>query len=296
MDPHPPNGNTMPHRHLLPLCASLLTLLLLSAPAAANTVGYWRMETDLDPSVDGLETPNEVLYRNPNATSLISSEAFIDDISNPNHTVPNTGNSNSGSLGATYAGGGNGINATAAWYADLDVSSITLEFWARTGEGQATIISRSFASDGIIIDNPNALEISYFVETRGRVRAYTLETLYDMDTVWRHYAFTYDETDGVANFYVDDVLEASLNGRNNAPLHWGTDVDLEVGTLMDFAGAFNGTMDELKIHDRVITPGQFLSSPEPGTGVLVLIGLAGLAAERRHSRPRRATTGPDRNE
>jgi hypothetical protein len=220
-------------------------------------------------------------YAYSGASSLTSSEAFVDSVNNPNGTVPSTGSTNVGSLGATRQGGGNGINATAAWYSELDVSSITLEYWARTGENTATIISRSFANDGIAIENPSSLDITYWVDVGGVPTSYQLQNVYDMDTVWRHYAFSYDDATGLASFYVDDVVVASFDGPDNAALHWGTDVDLQVGDLMDFAGAFNGTLDELRIHDRVMLPAQFLTSPEPGTAILVLTGLVGLAANRR---------------
>jgi hypothetical protein len=74
---------------------------------------------------------------------LLSSEAFVDTLANPNGTVPQTGSTNFGSVGTTFQGAANGINGTVAWYAALDVSSISAEFWARTIENTATLFSRT---------------------------------------------------------------------------------------------------------------------------------------------------------
>src|SRR5688572_32919407 len=123
----------LPRTHAKTLLAGLLAAAL-AAPAGAATIGYWRMEADLDATANGLRVANEVA----GGSDLISNQAFVDLAANPNGTVPNTGATNLGSVGSTLQGGANGINGTAAWYSVLDSSSITAEFWARTNEGQAT--------------------------------------------------------------------------------------------------------------------------------------------------------------
>ena len=90
----------------------LCTLLLgLSSVAQAATIGYWRMEQDLDPGAD-LRVANEFA----GGSDLISSDAFI-DTNLPNTSVPNTGTPNLGSIGSTSQGSSAGINASAAAYA-----------------------------------------------------------------------------------------------------------------------------------------------------------------------------------
>jgi len=264
-----------------PLRAALSLFLLLAAcPAQALTIGYWRMEADLDPSAEGLRVANEVAFGTP----LLSSEAFIDLAANPNGTVPSTGSVNLGSVGATRQGGSNGINGTAAWYAQLDSASLTLEFWARTGEGTATLFSRSTGGfDGVRIDQPNTLRVVYHVSNgAGGATRVTLGNLHNMDATWRHYAFRYDAATGIGTVYVDGVVVGSNDGPDGRPLVWGAAVPVRLGTQMDFAAAFNGTLDEVRISDLALAPQQFLSAPEPAALAPIAAGLALLwAAARR---------------
>jgi len=258
------------------------TLLLLGAGGAqAATIGYWRMETDLDPSANGFEVANEVAF----GTSLLSSEAFVDTIANPSGTVPLTGAPNGGSAGATLQGGPNGINATAAWYPELDVSSITVEFWARTVEGQATLFSRSSGNNGIVIANPNSLDVSYWVEDGlGGATQVQLLDLFDLDANWHHFAFGYDAAAGLGRFWVDGAVVASNDGPDGRSLVWGNQVDVRVGWQMDYAAAFNGTLDEVRILDAAPGAGATLLIAEPAPAVLAAAGSLGLLALGRRRR------------
>ncbi len=240
------------------LLATLITFL--ASHASAATIGYWRMETDLDASAHGLEVANEVAF----GSSLFSSEAFVDNAANPNFTVPLTGQANAGSLGGTRQGGANGINATAAWYAALDVPSITIEFWARTVENQATLFSRSTGSDGVLIANPSSLDVSYWVEDgAGGATRVDLSDLFDMDSAWHHFAFSYDAAQGLGQVWIDGTSVASHDGADGRGLVWGHEVDVEVGHRMDYAAAFNGSLDEVRISDGAPGAGASLLVSEP---------------------------------
>lgn len=266
----------------LPAFVALL-MASLAAPAGAATIGYWRMEVDLDPSANGLRVANEVA----GGSDLTSTEAFVDLAANPNGTVPNTGSINLGSIGATRQGGANGINGTVAWYSMLDASSITAEFWARTGEATATLLQRSTGANGFTITNPNALSITYHVSNgAGGAVAITLATGHNMDATWRHYAFTYDQATGVGAFYVDGVVVASNDGVDGRGLFWGGASPLRVGQLMDYASAFNGTMDELRVSDVALGSAQFLGAVAEPSAALLL----GLALAAAHARGAKASS------
>jgi hypothetical protein len=256
-----------------------LLLAGLAAPANAATIGYWRMEADLDPSANGLRVANEVA----GGADLLSTEAFVDLAANPTGTVPNTGAINLGSIGSSLQGGANGINGTVAWSSVLDTSSLTAEFWARTGESQATLLQRSSGANGLTITNPNNLSITYYVSNgAGGGIAVTLNTGHNMNATWHHYAFTYDAATGVGAFYVDGVVVASNDGIDGRALYWGGASPLRVGLLMDYAAAFNGTMDELRLSDTALPPTQLLGAvAEPAAGLL--LALAFLAARARQS-------------
>jgi hypothetical protein len=110
------------------LLAASAGLLFAAADAGAATIAYWRMEVDNDPSATGLSVPNEVA----GGSTLLSSEAVLDSSNLPTTIVPLTSDPNNFSVAAAFQGGSNGINASAAWYDELAVTSISLEFWART--------------------------------------------------------------------------------------------------------------------------------------------------------------------
>lgn len=259
---------------------ALTGALLVTGVSLASPIGYWRMEVDNDPTAGGLSVPNELAF----GTSLLSSEAQLDGSNLPVGVIPLTFSSNQFSAAATQQGGANGINASAAWYPELAVASITVEYWARTVEGTATPFRMSSGGqDGIVITNPNALTLTYYVDDAGTTRAYTLNNLDDMGSSWRHYAFAYDHITGISTFYVDGATVASFDGPDNAPLVILNGTSIEVGVVMDYASAGQGTVDELKIDGTVLGPMDFLV-PEPSAGTLTALGFAVLALGRRPGR------------
>lgn len=245
--------------------------------AEAVTIAYWRMEVDDDASALGLSVPNEAAFGSP----LLSSEAVLDMSNLPTTVVPLTAASNQFSVAAAQQGGSNGINASAAWYPELDVTSITLEFWARTQESVATPFRfTSGGLDGIVITDPNSLDVTWHVDVAGTPTAFSMTNLDNMDTSWSHYAFSYDEVSGVATFYVDGIAVQSFDGPDNSALVLVPGTPIELGVLMDFASANQGTLDEVRIDGTVVPSGGFLL-PEPGAALLLLAALPLLSVRRR---------------
>ena len=109
-----------------------------------------------------------------------------------------------------------------------------------------------------------------------------MNNLDNMDASWSHYAFVYDEVSGLAEFWIDGVSAATVNAPAGSPLVLIAGTPVELGVLMDFADADQGTLDEVKIHAQAISPGGMLL-PEPSTGAAFLAaGVAlGLARRRR---------------
>ena len=263
----------------LGVCGGLL--LLLADAAQAATIGYWRMEQDLDGG-PGLLVANEVA----GGSDLISTTACI-DTNLPTTSVPNTGSPNVGSLGSTQQGSAAGINASAAAYGALNTSSITIEFWARTVENDAELFLRSTGNNGIIIDQPSSLRVRWWVDDgAGGAEQRQMAGLFDMNDAWNHFAFTYDHLSGIAEFFVDGVSVGTDSGTANRALVWDPSAAVEIGRRMDFAAANNGTIDEVRIDDNALGGFELLNSPEPGTGLLVSFGLIGLGLHRRARRRR----------
>ena len=266
----------------LALCLCALAV----APASrAATIAYWRMEVDDDPSANGLSVPNELAFGTP----LVSAEAGLDGSNLPTTLVPLSSDPNVFSIAATAQGGANGINASAAWYAELAVTSISIEFWARTGESVATPFRwTTGGADGIVLTDPNSLDLTWWVDVGGTPTAFQMNNLDDMDTTWSHYAFTYSEFSGIARFYLDGVLVQSFDGPDGAPLLLVPGTPIELGVLMDFASAGQGTIDEVRIDGSTLSPGGLLV-PEPSTGALLFAGLALALATPRRERSRRTS-------
>ena len=256
-------------------------LVLLAQPAWAATIGYWRMEQDLDPSADGLQVANEVA-----GNDLFSSSAFI-DTNLPTTSVPQTGSPNAGSIGSTQQGGSAGINGTVAAYAALNVPSITIEFWGRTIETTAELFMRSSGANGVVIDQPSALTITFYVDDgAGGSTPLQMSDVFDMDDNWHHFAFTYDHVAGLGEFFVDAAQVAQVTGVAGRALVWDAAAPVEIGARMDYAAAFNGTLDEVRIDDNALAATELLANPEPGTGLLVAMGLCAMASHRRQTRAR----------
>jgi hypothetical protein len=262
--------------------ATLVALLVVcfAGGAYASTVGYWRMEVDNDSSAAGLSVPNELAF----GTSLVSSEAQLDGVNLPTTIVPITFQSNQFSVSSFNQGGAAGINGSAAWYPELAVTSVTVEYWARTVESTATPFSWTTGGlDGIVIANPNSIDVTWHVDVGGTPTAYSFTDVTNMDASWHHYAFSYDEVDGLASFFLDGVLLESFDGPDGAPLVLVAGTPIEAGVLMDYASAGQGTLDELKIDGTVLDIEELLLSPEPGTATLLGLGLLLLAARSRRA-------------
>ena len=262
--------------------------VLLPSLSSATTIGYWRFETDTvstacNPSAASppicFSSPNEIA----GGTPMTSDAARLDGVNLPTTTIPLTFDTNQFSAASQFQGGDAGINASAAWYDALAVTSVTIEFWARTVENTATPFRwTSGGQDGITLTNPNSLDLSWWIDVGGVPTLQSLNDLADMDGTWRHYAFSYDEVTGIGTFYIDGGAVASLDGPDGSALLIAPGTAIEAGVLMDFASSGEGTLDELKIDGSVLEPENFLI-PEPGTGLLVGFGLLGLARRARAS-------------
>ena len=194
------------------------------------------------------------------------------------------------------------VNGAAAAYPALNSPSITVEYWARTNEGQAQMVGRATGgdanndgTDGFNMRASSALRLTYWVDNgAGGSTMVAMAPLHDFGANWDHAAFTYDAASGVGTFYVNGISVGSNDGPDNRPLVWGAGVEpLRVGTQADggpgFSTTTDGYFDEVRISNVALTPERFLNGtfiPEPSSIVLALLGaaalgLAGWRARRR---------------
>lgn len=215
-------------------------------PPGPVVVSYWRMEVDTDLGAD-VSVPNEIPGRMP----LTAPMPAILSTNTPVATIPRTLQPN---VNALAHGASQNLRGAVAYDDRLDVTSIGIEFWARTTEGQAAFFDRSinFPNDGLRIDNPDNVRVRYHVDN-GAGGALRREILsgHDMDDTWRHYAFIYDEATGMGCLYVDGVLTGTCDaGTPNRPLVWAPSTPIRIGNDMDGGNMVDpAVIDELRIWD-----------------------------------------------
>ncbi len=235
-----------PRKLLLLASAALLTC---ATATQGSVVGLWRMETDTNAG-GGYSVPNEVAGGNPLTGAAGSIDSAV-----PLNPIPQTGLANAGSLNGTAD-----INGSVAWYGALDASSITLEYWARTNEGDARMILRRSGTTGLKIDNPGNVQVQYSTAS-GQV---SFNTGLDHDADWDHFAFTYDQNTGVGQAFVNGTQVAINDGPDGEALTWPAATALLVGNGMDggppFSTNSDGFFDELRISNTALGPAQFLNA------------------------------------
>jgi len=254
------------------LLIGLVCGLVLAATAHAGVIGYWRAEVDNDAG-GGLSIPNEVA-----GTPLTAPNATIaPDV--PLTPIPWTGAINVGSIN-----GNANIDGTVAYYAALDAASVTIEYFARTNEGDARLLLRQSGTTGLRIDQPNNVRVQYSTSA-GQV---TLSNQHNYGSTWDHFAFTYDAATGIGKAFVNGLQVGINDGPDGLPLTWPAGASLLVGQALDGGTGFSnnslGFFDELRISDVALEPSQFLIAPgipEPGTLSLLALGALGLLRRRR---------------
>jgi hypothetical protein len=99
---------------------------------------------------------------------------------------------------------------------------------------------------------------------------------------WAHIAATYDGATNNRQAYLNGVLMATLAGSAEARFS----TTLAIGRQGDLNGEFwNGLIDDLALYDRTLNSGEIAALanpvPEPTTGLLLGLGLLGVAVRRR---------------
>jgi hypothetical protein len=261
-------------RHISRALVALLGCVLTSAANTQGAVtGYWRMEENLSlaPTPSPAFVPNEF---GP-GTSLNSSNGFLG-------VPPALGTYGLDSENAVGANAN--IDATATSYPGLNSASLTAEGFFRTEEGTAVLMRRTSGTEGFSMASPNDVTVTYFVNgvqqtVKGGTNIPTPVAI-NLDSTYRHLAFTYDAATGVANLYENGILRGTNTTIGGGPMFTATSAQpFEVGNGMDGATLAGALVDEVRLSDAVLLPAQLL--PEPSALGLLALPILALMRRRR---------------
>jgi hypothetical protein len=92
------------------------------------------------------------------------------------------------------------------------------------------------------------------------------------DGAWHHVAATRNNTSGAMAVYVDGVLSGSGTGPTGART---APPNLRVGSIQTGSGFLNGTIDDVRLYDRVLSAGDIAALSSPPAAPTDLVALAG---------------------
>jgi hypothetical protein len=259
----------------------VLVTFVVASPAIAATTRYYRFETNNGAAVsDGqtLTVADDSSGNNRTGTPMGSPKYAATPFPNP---VPGTGSVNQFSL---LGGTGNGVFLDGT-VAPILTPTFTVESYFRLtstdpntgdvkpiirveGSGTGVLALELLNLNGIGGTNDLLLVMS---DDALELRAFDLQP----NTNY-HVAATYDGTK--ARLYVDGAL---VDSANFAGFVGSGTFSAALGNDILGSAAFQGNIDELRISDVALSPGQFLA-PEPGSFAWLAIG--GMALRRRRRR------------
>ncbi len=245
------------------------------ASAQAATIGYWQFE----------EGPAD------SAASAIldSSGNDVTGTANngPLYSTTIAANAPSGtSLSLTLDGLDDTVTIPAASGPLAAAGSFTVEFWMRSSAatvGLDLLVDKSHgftdSTGWVFQSNLNAGTVLFGIGTGGAgagnfTSVSSGESLYDNQ--WHHLAGVYDSTARMIEFFVDGVSQGTARGT-----YISNDRVIRLGNTRQQSRFFGGSLDELRISDEVLEPGEFLNSvPESSSVLLTVLSLSFLIARR----------------
>ena len=214
-----------------------LTLL----DSSIGLVHYWPLDGDLEDKVGGLDLTAVA------GTPTITADRF-------------------GFAGRAYYYDGSGIyhesSAQGPLFLDGTVSSFTISAWVKGKFPQG-----ADGGESIFLSQGSGLGLQLYAlsagSCRGRLRAFTNDGgsgdvdlgttcgVYPED-VWYHMVFTWDIQTLTGSLYVNNVLVSSGTFGNNRP--WATTNTFQIGISNISSQFFQGSVDDVRIYNRVIFP------------------------------------------
>ncbi len=261
--------------------------LLLPLVADGAVVAHWRFENNLlDSSGNGLHGASA--DSNFSYSTNVPGTVISPDL--PNQAAyqrPNVGNDTTTTVAASPL-----LNAT------FEKGSFTVEAFVLLNtpvQDYRVLLSNRSGSSGVYFSVGSSAAQGYFAGTNGNGVDGALNSLGALTSGdWHHVAWVGTYTLSGPNRGL--LVRFYLNGVETGPLGFfglGSDDTALIMNNGDWkiGGAsnnFNGLIDELRISNTALTPGEFLSAstpppvvPEPGTLGLLLLGAVALGWYRR---------------
>jgi hypothetical protein len=255
----------------------------MSDAAQAATVGYWRFEEGAaDSAAAGSNTVLDSSGNGLHGTPVYG-PVYRADV--PSSSLPS--NTRSMEFAGTI---GQRVGVPDGPVVTL-TQSLTLEAFIKarplqpgTG-GFGVIVLRADNRPGLdpyalVMQSPGNI-VSFQIQNASQQTVLLSATIpYDQ---WLHVAGTLDDATGAMKLYIDGAQVASTNTaiRPLGPLDPAWSPGLSIGNdyTGQYGGLFNGLVDEVRISDAALQPGQLL--PEPATATLLVIGMAAATRRRR---------------
>ena len=256
----------------------LVVLTLLSSTTSvtfADIIGYWRFEegsagaaaVGVDSILDSSTAGNS---GNPNGSPIYSADVAADFVG---------GVANELSLNF------DGTNDFVLVETDTALDSadaFTVEFWFRsggTGGGQDLLVDKSHGFGDVtgwfFQSNPGTGIIDFGL---GNGSGFPVVSSGDdlFDDQWHHLAGTYDGNE--IELFVNGISQ----GTNNAGTYVANDRDIRFGNARNNGRFFAGSLDEVRIANRVLAPSEFLIAvPEPSSSCLWMAVIFTIGFQRR---------------
>ncbi len=249
---------------------------------------------------DGAQSDRNYTYINASVADANPTSSFIDfnkslalylDLHNTTRDLSSYGNNGTGqnavNCSATLPGrfgtacsfDGSQLNRTIniTSSASLEPASITVEAWIKLNSqkgnstggaptGQQYILfkrnTRTNNSEGYaIVKNNNTNATSFLITNATGSQLGAAGTTALVTDAWYHVAGTFDNTTKTANIYVNGILEKSNTLAGNFVLNHDSTQNVYIGrTGQPLDSRFNGTIDEIRIWNRALSPEEINAS------------------------------------
>ncbi|GAA5128105.1 RICIN domain-containing protein [Luteolibacter yonseiensis] len=175
----------------------------------------------------------------------------------------------------------NGTNGSIEFPAPVD-TNFTLACWVKTSATAGT--GQWYQGMGLIDGEVGGVAKDFGLALVGNKAAFGVgnadititSTVAINDNVWHHVLATLDTGSGAMKLYVDGSLQASGNGPTGARTAPGK---MRLGSIGGVTGFLNGSLDEVRIYNRILGPAEITHLATVGQAVVAHYPLDGNAGD-----------------